>query len=389
MEAPADSTWKGYSLGERDRRWQAVREAAGRAGFDCIFVPLGNALDARYLTEFQNSAVVLPTDGSAPIAVTDRGQRNHWLQETRAANRAWAEPMAQALIDAGMERARIGVSGLKAGIVSHVRAFDGVVIHGAYAEVLRRLPNATFEDATDVVGFARYVKSDEEIDCLRRATAIAEAGVEAMIDAAKPGVDEAVLYARVMGRMLELGSEYYPLAVNISTIGGPEPIRRTNPPIGRRLERNTLITNEVSAVWGGQVAQEDQPILLGDIPDAWKPVIELQRDVFEAGLEHMKPGTSFGDLIDFINGFGQRRGMKTQILLHGRGYGDDGPLLTPRALGEKLRDLRVAAGNVWVWKPYAMSADERIQFVWGGDVLVTEQGGQPLFRRSHGMVTIA
>jgi Xaa-Pro aminopeptidase len=296
--------------------------------------------------------------------------------------------MTQALLDAGMERARIGVVGLKGGKVTHVRSFDGVVNHSAFAAVRRRLPNATFEDATDVVGFIRYVKSEEEIGYLRRSTAIAEAGIEEMVKFAQPGFDAAVLYAAVMERMLELGSEYYPLALHADLIDTPEPMRYTNPPIGKRLEKNTLITNEVSAVWGAQVSQEDQPILLGRVPDDWKPVIELQREVFEAGLQFMKPGKTFGELIDFINGFGQRRGMKTLILMHGRGYGDDGPLLSPRLRGELVRDVRIEKGNAWVWKPYAMTADERIQFVWGGDVVVTDRGGEVLFKRSHGMISI-
>src|SRR5439155_11175914 len=37
--APANSAWKGYSLAERDRRWEAVRANAAKAGFDCVFVP--------------------------------------------------------------------------------------------------------------------------------------------------------------------------------------------------------------------------------------------------------------------------------------------------------------------------------------------------------------
>ena len=40
MEAPADITWTGYSLAERDRRWAAVRKNAVAAGLDCVFVPL-------------------------------------------------------------------------------------------------------------------------------------------------------------------------------------------------------------------------------------------------------------------------------------------------------------------------------------------------------------
>ena len=98
--------------------------------------------------------------------------------------------MAQALIDAGMERARIGVSGIRRGFYTHGRAFHGVVNHSSYAEVLRRLPNAKFENATEVIGYARYVKSDEQIACLRRGAAIAAAGIDKMIELARPGVDE-------------------------------------------------------------------------------------------------------------------------------------------------------------------------------------------------------
>ena len=380
--------WQGYSLAERDRRWNAVRESAAKRGLDCIWVPLGNGTDARYLTQLRASSIVLPTDGRPPIVITDRGAQNHWVPEPRHTSRAWAEPMAQALLDAGMECARIGVVGLKGGKVTHVRAFDGVVNHSSYAHVVRHLSKATFEDAMDVVGFVRTIKSDEEIACLRRATVIAEAGIDEMAKVARPGVDAALLYAAVMERMLEMGSEYYPLAFYADPIGASEGRRYTNPPIGKRLESNTLIANEVSAVWGAQVAQEDQPILLGRIPDQWKPVIELQRDIFYAGLEFMKPGTLFGHLIDFVNGFGAKRGMKTLILMHGLGLGDDGPLLSPRSRGEQVRELRIEKGSAWVWKPYAMSADERIKFVWGGDVVVGDKGGEALFKRPHGMISI-
>jgi Xaa-Pro dipeptidase len=115
----------------------------------------------------------------------------------------------------------------------------------------------------------------------------------------------------------------------------------------------------------------------------------LQREVLEAGLEVMTPGATMGELIDFTNGFGGKRGMRTAVLMHGRGFGDDGPLLTPRASGEEIRDLVIQRGNAWVWKPTAHSADGRISFTWGGDVVVTETGGEPLFKRGHGMTSTA
>src|SRR3954467_7491619 len=106
---PILGIWAGYSLAERDRRWSAVRDNAAKAGFDCIFVPLGNGLDARYLTQLkgavQSSSIVLPTDGREPLVISEYGS-NNWVPAPRKVGRAWAEPMAQMLIDAGMERAR-------------------------------------------------------------------------------------------------------------------------------------------------------------------------------------------------------------------------------------------------------------------------------------------
>jgi len=407
LEAAADTSWKGFSIAERDRRWNAVRQNAEAAGIDCVWVPLcldpqnfhlsleqvrGVRSDCRYLTLMENASIVLPTDGREPIVVNDRGAGNRWIESTRpvgqGGNRGgWAEPMAQALLDIGMERARIGVVGLGRGKVTHGRAQQGVVNHSSYVAVQRRLPNATFEDATDVVGFARYAKGDEEIDALRRGAEVAAAGIDEMIRVARPGLAEAVLYAKVMRRMLELGSEYYPLALYASEID-TFCYRHEDPMLGRTLGANWLLTNEVDALWGGMVAQEIQPILLGAIPERYKPVIELQRELYLAGLEYMTPGREFADMIDFVNGFGASRGMKTEILMHGRGYGDDGPLLTPNDRGENSRDVHIEKGNVWVWKPTATSADGKTSFSWGDCVLVTENGGVQLVEREIGMVTV-
>ena len=70
------------------------------------------------------------------------------------------------------------------------------------------------------------------------------------------------------------------------------------------------------------------------------------------------------------------------------GYGDDGLLLSPRFHGDHLCDLRIEEDNAFVWKSIVMIADERIQFAWGGFVLVIGKGGEELFKCEHGMVSI-
>jgi len=380
--------WNGYSLAERDRRWNAVRKNAGEAGFDCVLIPLGNGIDGRYMTQLRCSAMALPTDGRSPIIIADRSSRNEWVPEPWQTGREWAEPMAEALLDLGMQRARIGVVGLKRGSVTHCSSIDGVVNHTAFDYVTSKLPNAKFDDATDIVGFVRYVKSDEEIAYVRCSAEIAAAALDELIKLPRPDTDAGVLYAGVIARLLELRSEYYPLSISIDPIGTTQPKRHSNPPIGRRLEKNALIISEVNAIAGAQLTQVCQPILLGKLPAEWKPVIELQKEIYEAGLELMKPGTALGSFIDAVNGFGAKRKMKTQIQMHGCGYGDDGPLLSSKSSGDHMGQLRIEKGNAFIWNPIAMSADERIQFAWGGTVIVSNKGGEPLFTQSHGMVEI-
>ena len=377
---PNVPVWAGYSLAERDRRWAAARARAAEAELDCLWTPLGTCVDGRYLTQLRSSSMVLPTDDRPPIVIADRGSSNEWIPEPRLTSRDWAEPMAEALRDAGMERARIGVVGLLGGRFSHVRASDGVVVHTTFEHVRKALPDATFVDATDVVGRVRYIKSDEELACLRKAVAIAEAGVQELAAQAAPGVDAAVLSARVMRRMLELGSEYFPLAL---TIAGQ---RLTEPAAGLRLEPGTLVGNEVSAIWGAQVAQEDQPIVVGKMPDAWRPVIDLQREAFELGLRLLRPGNTLGDLLDGIASLGTGA-TRVSVLLHGRGYGDDGPMITPRTDLAEVRDIVVEKNTAWVWKPTATAAG--FAFTWGGDVVVTASAAEPLFQRPHGLIEAA
>jgi len=223
---------------------------------------------------------------------------------------------------------------------------------------------------------------------VRRSAGVAAAGLDELINLARPGVDAGVLYAEVTARLLELRSEYYPLTLTLKSIGTLKPKRYTNPPIGKRLESDALITSEVNAILGAQLTQVCQPILLGKVPEDWKPVIELQKEVYDAGLEMIKSGTTFGALTDFVNGFGSKRKMKTVIQMEGCGYGDDGPLFTAKSQGNQARDLRIEEGNTFVWKPMAISADERIQFAWGGPVLVTGKSVEALFTRTHGMVSI-
>jgi Xaa-Pro dipeptidase len=181
--------------------------------------------------------------------------------------------------------------------------------------------------------------------------------------------------------MLELGSERHDWALNL-------PDRNTDPPLGRRLQAGDYITNEVSAVWGGQLAQEDQPILLGPVPDELKPLIELQRQLWHESLAEFRPGRTFGDILKFIAEFGPRHGVKTSVTAHGRGLGNEGPIITPRTRGAAIDEVQLQRGNCFVWKPTVASADGQYDYVWAGDIVVTDNGAEALPKRPVDLISI-
>jgi Xaa-Pro dipeptidase len=374
--------WADYSIAERDRRWKAVKDAGKKAGFDCIFVPLGDGVDARYLTQLRCSSVILPTDGRAPIIIADRSSKNTWAPEPWQVGREWTEPMAEALLECGMERARIGVAGLKGGRVTHITSIDGVVNHGAFSAVMKRLPGATFEDATDVVGFVRYIKSEEEIAAVRKATSIAESGIDELKKIARPGVDAAQIYADVMAALMEQGNEHFPFAL---TIDGK---RYADPPLGVRLQKNSFIRAEIISVWGTQIAEEAQGVLLGQIPDSWKPMAERQKEVYDAGFELLKPGTRCAEMIAFAKSVAKKDGLEANVFLAGRGAGDDGPVIDASASPEKLKGVTIEKNTLWLWRPAVKSADGKVELVWGGTVLVTDKGAERLSKRPHALIAV-
>ena len=181
-EAPAQRTtvWVvDRVLAGRARPALAGGAARGaEAGFDGIFVPIGDGLDARYLTQLRNSSIVLPTDGRPPVVVTDRGASNAWVPEPRHTVRVWGKPMADALLrsgDGARPHRRRRAAGRPVEPRPAARRHDQ--LHGLRSGAARRCPTRRSRMRPTWSGQVRYVKSAEEIICLRHATQMAEAGV--------------------------------------------------------------------------------------------------------------------------------------------------------------------------------------------------------------------
>jgi Xaa-Pro aminopeptidase len=389
-----------FSLGERNRRWAAVRRLMAEEGLDVIVVPnnTGHSTDfqanARYLTHVGGGsdaevAAVFPLEGEV-TAVANRADRDwhsgmqNWTTDLRDAKRDNSRPVVERLRELKVDKGRIGMTGLGAG----TRTPMGTVLHGFWRNVREAFPDAELVDATGILDRVRYIKSAEEIAVLTKSQEIIERGIEAEIAAARPGVRDWDLWAEVMYALARNGSE---LPVHCHWGSGPNVNHAPTRPTFRRLERGDLIINEIEASWIGYRAQAVQPVFVEVADPVHRELIKLQRDIFNTVFDRLRPGVTVGELAALTESTcaklapksGPAAGATAGLNMHGRGAGDDGPLITPSQHRPEQLAAQLQENMVFIFKPYVESADEQSLCNWGDTIVITPSGGKRLGKRPH------
>jgi Xaa-Pro aminopeptidase len=390
-----------FSLAERDRRWKAVRDRMRQHRIDVIVTPnnTGHSTDfqanTRYLTHCGGGgdadiAAVFPLEGEVTAIATTAQARwstvQEWTKDVREARRNYGRVIVERLKELKVERGRIGITGL--GEVEGTRTPEGTILYGTWKQIREASPHAELVDATSILTEVRYVKSQEEIDALTRSMEIIELGYEAEIRAARPGVRDWEVWAETQCALMRNGSE---TPVHCNWISGKNPRRTLTRPSMRILERGDLIINEVEASWIGYRAQGVQPVFVTVADPVHQELIEVQREVFNRVVENLKPGITVGELAELTRKVGAgaapksgpAAGAEAELTMHGRGAGDDGPIITSSARSPRQLGVALHENMVFICKPSARSADGNYICTWGDTVVVTNSGGRRLGKRRH------
>jgi Xaa-Pro aminopeptidase len=390
-----------FSLAERDRRWKAVRDLMRRQNIDVIVTPqnTGHSTDfqasTRYLTHVggggdSDIAAVFPLEGEVTAIATSAAPRwptvQDWTQDVREARRNYGRVIVERLKELNVEHGRIGITGL--GQVEGTRTPEGTILYGTWKQIREAFPQAELVDATAILAEVRYVKSQEEIEVLAKSMEIIELAYPAEVEAARPGVKDWEVWTATLCALMRNGSE---MPVHCNWVSGKNPGRTLTRPSMRILERGDLIINEVEASWIGYRAQGVQPVFVEVADPIHKELIKVQREIFNRVMENLKPGITVADLAELTRRSGESAapksgpaaGAKAELTMHGRGAGDDGPIITsharsPRQLGVGLRE-----NMVFICKPSAITGDGESICTWGDTVVVTSNGGRRLGKRPH------
>jgi Xaa-Pro aminopeptidase len=388
-----------FSLAERERRWSAVRARMAEQGLDVLVLPqnTGHSTDfqanSRYLSHCggggdSDIAVVFPLEGEVTVAATSAAPRwptvQDWVTDVREARRNYGRVVVERLKE--LNPRTIGITGLGGG----TRTPEGTILLGTYMQIRDAFPRAEIRDASDILTELRYEKSDEEIAFLARSKEIIDIGYDAEIAAARPGASDWVVWAETMGAMLRAGSE---LSVHYNWVSGPRPKRTLTRPSHRLLQRGDIIFNELEAAWAGYRAQGVVPVAVGQPDPAFVELMKVQEDLFETILSALVSGRTLGELArmcaeratQIAPRSGPAAGVKGVLNMHGRGQGDDGPIITDSARDPGPLSVPLRARMAFILKPGVVSADGEYVITWGDTVIVTEQGGRRLGTRPHGL----
>ncbi|GAB3464759.1 M24 family metallopeptidase [Streptomonospora sediminis] len=316
----SDTAVPTFSMAERDRRWDLARAFMAREGLDALLVfgehedagPAPFAFDTWFTNGRAGTTVVFPRDGD-PISLLpmEMFARDH-LESTRRGDTMWIPPqqvrsergsraVADTLREAGLAAGTIGVVGLEPYPPWHP---EGILPYRMWDNILQEFPSAEFKPVAMALSRLIMPLGAEEVAAVRHSAGIGDAMARAMVETAAAGVSEAEVYAAGMAAGYARGT--VPAAMHFWS--GPDPLASGlpqwayRPQAPRTLRDGDTISAEVFANFGGRHTQHQVTIAIGEPHADLVRAAGVARAAYDAGLEALRPGRTFGDVVAAVRG---------------------------------------------------------------------------------------
>jgi Xaa-Pro dipeptidase len=217
----------------------------------------------------------------------------------------------------------------------------------------------------------RLVKSAEEIEWIRHAARLTDAGVAALREAARPGVSEYELGAAIEAAYLPHGATTHIHYLAATPMAAPELCVPAQWPSDRRLQAGDALVFEISASWWEYPAQRLGTIFVdADPTPLYRELLCRAEATFDAVAAHLRAGATAAELWEAADGITIR-----DDLVHGFVGGYLPPVIGART---PVPDFTLEAGMTVVVQPNVVTRDERAGVQVGELLLVTDEGPERL-----------
>ena len=216
----------------------------------------------------------------------------------------------------------------------------------SYKKLLDGLPDAKLIDSKRLVNWARVVKSDAEIDLMKKASVITEIGMKKAFECIKPGVRQNDAVSEISGTLIkgtkDFGGEYSSIVPLLPTGKGTSASHLTWSDTKFVEGEATII--ELSGVYKRYHCPMARTVLLGK-PDQKKiDTMKKTIEALQAGIDQVKSGNTANDVAQsfwkILDKYGIEKTSRTGYSI-GIGY--------PPDWGEHT--LNISKGDMTVLQP--------------------------------------
>ena len=194
----------------------------------------------------------------------------------------WPGVFQSALAEAGLLNGKLGV------IPRRLRMLELTYIQGA-------APDLELDSAQDLIAIMRTRKDETEIASMAEAARMAECALSAILSSFKPGITEKEIAAKLVGRLLQEGSDpelpFFPIVSFGENSANPHAV-----PGNRSLREGDLVLIDWGAGHNGYYSDITRIFAMGDISPELEKVSQFVREANAAGREAVKPGVLASDV---------------------------------------------------------------------------------------------
>ena len=249
-----------------------------------------------------------------------------------------------------------------------------VSLHEEMTKCLGRSP----VNAKDIIENMARSKSAFELERLKRAAEIADAGVSALNQDARPGLKEFELAAIVEYRMRSLGAED-----NFGMVVANSHNQALHPATDRVVQSGDIIIGEITPCIGGLFVQICRTMVLGQPAPVVREKYAILKKGMDLGMAAAKTGAAASDIAAAINGTFIEAGYEDYCrppYMRVRGHGLGCGSFAPGSL-EDSNKTKLEPGMTFIIHPNQY-IPETGYLTLGDTVVMTETKAESLMRSS-------
>lgn len=164
----------------------------------------------------------------------------------------------------------------------------------------------------------RAVKTEREIEMIRRAASITSRAVEAALHRIRPGISETEIAGIVEMEMRRLGATG--LAFQTLVGSGRSSAHPHPTPSERRISSSDVVVLDAGASYRGYNSDMTRTIVGSEAPQEVLKILDTVVEAVARGLEKLHPGSRGGDVDMAVRSFIASRGL-SKYFVHSTGHG--------------------------------------------------------------------